>query len=175
MGLSSVPRMLREPCSSPSWDPRLDSGAHFVARECHFSLGSPSRKLLSAHRGWGLPTTQSANGSSTRQNLLHSPRSSRTRDSSSAIRLRRRVFSSTVGSSLVGCQHTTGQTSDCGLTEALGRRSRRHTVLSRREISPYPVRARCATYQTELDTALTGALAITLAKRWPWSASIMIL
>lgn len=29
--------------------------AHFVARECHFSLGSPSRKLESAHRGCGFP------------------------------------------------------------------------------------------------------------------------
>ena len=26
-----------------------------MARECHFSFGSPSRKLLSAHRGCGLP------------------------------------------------------------------------------------------------------------------------
>lgn len=30
-------------------------GAHFVALECHFSLGSPSLKLVSAHRGWGFP------------------------------------------------------------------------------------------------------------------------
>lgn len=57
-------------------------GAHFAARECHFSLGSPLRKLLSAHRGCGLP------------------RSSRTKLSNSAILLRRRVVSSTLGSSL---------------------------------------------------------------------------
>lgn len=43
--------------STSSGDGRrlLTSGAHFVARECHFSLGSPSRKLLSAQRGCGFP------------------------------------------------------------------------------------------------------------------------
>lgn len=34
------------------------AGAHLVARECHFSLGSPSRKLVSAHRGCGLPSEE---------------------------------------------------------------------------------------------------------------------
>lgn len=34
---------------------RLATGEHLAARECHFSDGSPSRKLLSAHRGWGFP------------------------------------------------------------------------------------------------------------------------
>lgn len=54
----------------------------FDDRECHFSDGSPSRKLASAQRGVGFP------------------RSSLTRLSSSAIRLRSLVASSNEGSSL---------------------------------------------------------------------------
>jgi hypothetical protein len=79
---------------------RFERGTHLVARECHFSFGSPSRKLLSAQRGCGLPVTYGRQQERSSGKVMAVPRSSRTRLSSSAILFLRRVFSSTEGSSL---------------------------------------------------------------------------
>ncbi len=115
MGVSrdgSIPRpgLARSPALSGEWRRFAVRGAHLVARECHFSFGSPSRKLISAQRGWGLPFAESIfsniQGATRKTAKKDVPRSSRTRDSSSAIRLRRRVVSSMVGSSLTCCVST---------------------------------------------------------------------
>lgn len=104
-------------CCCTCWPFLFGSGTHLVARECHFSFGSPSRKLLSAHLGCGLPMhdkkTKNKKKKDERKinnwtvdiNSTHNgwaivPRSSRTKDSNSAILFRRRVLSSSDGSSL---------------------------------------------------------------------------
>lgn len=79
---------------------RLRCRLFLAARECHRSDGSPSLKLASAQRGWGLPRPRTDQATESMVKQLSVPRSSLTRLSNSAILLRRRVVSSREGSSL---------------------------------------------------------------------------
>jgi len=99
-----------------------------AARECHRSDGSPSLKLASAQRGWGLPRPQADQETDYKMKQISIPRSSRTRLSNSAILLRKRVVSSREGSSLEHHSFRTSHRAEVrhGRTSMLGHQSRIH-------------------------------------------------
>lgn len=107
---------------------RLRCKLFLAARECHLSEGSPSLKLASAQRGWGLPRPQADQATAWMMKQISVPRSSLTRLSNSAILLRRRVVSSREGSSLGN--HSFGMLCRaevrCERTSMLDHRSRIH-------------------------------------------------
>ena len=119
-------------------------GMDFEARECHFSDGSASRRLVSAQRGCGLPmdTDEFWRGGGV---TAHLPRNSLTRLSSSAILFRRRVHSSRDGSSLARARVGDKKHKGYELTLASGHRSHTRTDQSK----PKVVRRLCFFKKTE--------------------------
>lgn len=142
---------------------RLERGIHLEARECHFSFGSPSRKVLSAQRGWGLPVNVWV-WVWVRGEGMGLPRSSRTRLSSSAIRFLRRVVSSSVGSSLGNNDEIKDRKKSKEMRTLMqGRQSRIRIAQSRIRVNwSFPDVSRQPIYQAKLDASLARSFAIAL-------------
>lgn len=144
---------------------RLRCRLFLAARECQRSEGSPSLKLASAQRGWGLPRPQVDQEMEQNVKQATVPRSSLTRLSNSAILLRRRVASSSDGSSLETLNQSGMAREGEGWTYRSAGSSISYTqrpVYGHGEMEGRE--SKVNTHETKLDAALAGPLSVALGQ-----------